>query len=141
MTVHELAKRGGVLPHVVRYYTQRGLLRPARNSRNRYREYGEYGESELYRLRFIRRAKTVGFTLSDIQLILRDADGGLAPCPEVRRILQARATENEQRVTEAAVLQRQIREAVEAWETMPDQNPDHQSLCRLIDAVALAPAP
>jgi DNA-binding transcriptional MerR regulator len=134
MTVHELAKRAGIAAHVVRYYTQRGLLRPARNARNRYRE---YGEPDLYRLRFICRAKTVGFTLSDIKLILRDADAGLAPCPEVRRLVQRRANENEQRLADAERLQKRIREAVGMWEAIPDQAPDHQSLCRLIDALAL----
>ena len=135
MTVYELAKRVGIAAHVVRYYTQRGLLRPTRNTRNRYRE---YGESDLYRLQFICRAKTLGFTLGDIELILRDADRGLAPCPEVRRLVQLRAKDNEQRLIEAENLQRRIREAVEKWEAIPDQPPDHQSLCRLIDAVALA---
>lgn len=137
MTVDELAKRGGVPAHVVRYYTQRGLLRPARNSRNRYRE---YGEPDLYRLQFIRRAKTVGLTLADIELILRDADRGVAPCPEVRRLVRVRAQENEQRLVEAENLQRRIREAVKTWEGIPDQEPDHASLCRLIDAVALLPS-
>lgn len=134
MTVLELAKRAGVAPHVVRYYTQRGLLRPARNAQNRYRE---YAESDLYRLQFISQAKSVGFTLDDIQMILRDADRGVAPCPEVRRLVQVRARENEQRLAEAELLQRKIRAAVATWETIPDQAPDHESLCRLIDALAL----
>ena len=134
MTVDDLAKRVGVAPHVVRYYTQRGLLHPTRNARNRYRE---YAESDLYRLQFICRAKMVGFTLSDIKLILRDADGGLAPCPQVRSLVQLRAKENDQRLADAERLQRRIREAVATWATIPDQPPDHQSLCRLIDAVAL----
>jgi DNA-binding transcriptional MerR regulator len=134
MTVHDLARLAGIAPHVVRYYTQRGLLEPERNARNRYRE---YRESDLYRLQFICRAKTVGFTLTDITLILRDADRGVAPCPQVRRLVQLRATENEQWLAEAQRLQRRISEAVEAWEKIPDQPPDHQSLCRLIDALAL----
>jgi DNA-binding transcriptional MerR regulator len=134
MTVHELAKRAGIAAHVVRYYTQRGLLRPVRNARNRYRE---YAQSDLHRLQFICRAKTVGFTLGDIKMILRDADAGLAPCPEVRRLVQLRAKENERRLADAEHLQRRIREAVGLWETIPDQLPDHESLCRLIDAVAL----
>ena len=62
MTVHELARRVGIAAHVVRYYTQRGFLRPDRNPRNGYRA---YGESDLHRLRFICRAQIVGFSLSD----------------------------------------------------------------------------
>ena len=134
MTVHELAERAGIAAHVVRYYSQRGLLRPERDPRNSYRR---YVEADLYRLRFICRAKAIGFTLSDIKLILRDADGRVAPCPQVRKIVQLRAAEHEKRVADAQRLLLQIREAVQAWTGIPDQPPDHDSLCRLIDAVAL----
>ena len=134
MTVHELARRAGVPPHVVRYYTQRGLLRPQRNAHNRYRH---YAASDLYRLQFICRAKRVGFTLGDIELILGDADRGVSPCPQVRRLVERRATENEERLADAARLQQRIRETVKTWETLPDRPPDHESLCRLIDAIAL----
>ena len=134
MTVHELAERAGIAPHVVRYYTQRGLLRPRRNARNRYRE---YAESDIYRLRFITRAKRVGFTLNDIKLILHDADAGVTPCPQVRQIVQVRAEENEQRLSEERRLQRRISDAIATWREIPDQAPDHESLCRLIDAVAM----
>jgi DNA-binding transcriptional MerR regulator len=134
MTVHELARRAGIAAHVVRYYTQCGLLRPERNPRNRYRT---YIESDLYRLRFICRAKVIGFTLSDVKLILRDADARVAPCPQVRKIVQMRAAEHEKRVADAQRLLLRIREAVQAWAGIPDQPPDHESLCRLIDAVSL----
>lgn len=134
MTVHELARQAGVPPHVVRYYTQRGLLHPERNSRNRYRN---YAASDLYRLQFICRAKRIGFTLSDIKMVLGDADRGVSPCPEVRRLVRVRALENEERLAAAVRLQQRIREAVKTWETLPDRPPDHESLCRLIDAIAL----
>lgn len=134
MNVHDLAKLGGIPPHVVRYYTQRGLLRPQRNARNGYRE---YAASDLYRLQFICRAKRVGFTLTDIEMILGDADRGLSPCPQVRRLVRRRASENEEQLAGALRLQQRMREALDAWETLPDRPPDHESLCRLIDAIAL----
>lgn len=133
MNVHDLAERAGVPDHVVRYYTQRGLLEPRRNSHNGYRE---FAPADLYRLRFICRAKLVGFTLSDISLILKDADRGVAPCPQVREIVRQRAEDNERRLAAAKRLQSRIRAAVDVWETMPDEPPDHESLCRLIDALA-----
>lgn len=134
MTVHELATRAGVPSHVVRYYTQRGLLEPRRNPHNGYRE---YADRHLYRLRFIARAKRVGFTLGDIELILSDADKGVPPCPQVRRIVRRRAVEYEERLAEAERLQQRIRAAIELWEMIPDHAPTSQSLCRLIDAIAL----
>lgn len=134
MTVHDLAERVGVAPHVVRYYTQRGLLVPRRNPRNGYRE---YAADDIYRLRFICRAKRIGFTLKDIGLILRDADDGASPCQQVRRIVKKRARDNEADLVAARRLQDRIREAVALWESIPDQPPDHESLCRLIDAIAV----
>lgn len=134
MNVNVLAKRAGVAPHVVRYYTRCGLLTPQRNARNGYRE---YAPADVYRLRFIRGAKLVGFTLSDISLILRDADAGEAPCPEVRQIVQRRVRNHEECLAAAGRLQARIRAAVRLWETMPDQPPDHERLCRLIEAIAV----
>jgi DNA-binding transcriptional MerR regulator len=134
MTVHELARRVGIPAHVVRYYTQRGLLQPERNARNSYRV---YVETDLHRLRFICRAKTIGFSLSEIDLILRDVDAGEAPCARVREIVKLRAAENAERIAGAERLQRRISEVLRAWSQVAERPPDHQTLCRLIDALAL----
>jgi DNA-binding transcriptional MerR regulator len=133
MTVHELARRAGIPSHVVRYYTQRGLLSPQRHARNRYRL---YAETDFDRLRFICRAKTIGFSLSEIDAILRDVDGGAAS-RQVREIVQLRAAEHAERVATAERLQHRISDALRAWSQSSDETPDHQSLCRFIDAVVL----
>jgi DNA-binding transcriptional MerR regulator len=135
MHVNELAKRANIPAHVVRYYTQVKLLKPKRDPGNRYRK---YAETDVYRLRFIRRAKWLGFTLRDVKAILRDADRGVAPCPEVRKIIKERARGNHQRSEELNRLQMRVEEAIDLWETMPDRLPDRESLCHLIDAVAKA---
>ena len=95
MHVNELAIRSDVPAHVVRYYTQIGLLTPTREARNRYRD---YVESDVYRVKFIRRAKWLGFTLRDVKAILGDADAGDSPCPEVRDLVKLRAHENHHRL-------------------------------------------
>jgi DNA-binding transcriptional MerR regulator len=133
MTVNDLARRAGVAPHVVRYYTQCGLLYPMRNARNAYRE---YGEADLVRLQFICRAKTIGFTLDEIKTILKAADSGL-PGSTLRQLVQSRCREHEKRLEDAQRLQRRIREAIEAWGDTDDSSLDPQVLRRLIDAVAL----
>ncbi len=135
MQVNELAKRVGVPAHVVRYYTRIGLLTPKRYPKNRYRD---YAKSDVYRVRFIRRAKWLGFTLRDVKVILHDADRGVSPCPEVREIIRVRADENRERLDELWRLQARVDEAVALWETLPDKPPDHENLCHLIDAVAQA---
>ncbi len=135
MQVNDLAKRADVPPHVVRYYTQIGLLAPKRDPNNRYRD---YAPNDVYRVRFIRRAKSLGFTLKDVRRILRDADAGQSPCPEVRELVRVRAKENHERLEELQRLQARVEDAVALWESLPDQPPDYDSLCHLIDAVAQA---
>lgn len=137
MHVNELAKQAEVPAHVVRYYTQEGLLKPKRDPRNHYRE---YGGSDVYRVRFIRRAKWLGFTLRDVKAILHDADRGVSPCPDVREIIKLRARENRERLDRLTRLQHRVEDAIARWQSMPDRLPDHDNLCHLIDTVAAADA-
>lgn len=62
-----LAHRAGVRIDTVRYYERNGLLAPKRRLASGYRR---YGATELSRLRFIRRAQALGFTLKEIQELL-----------------------------------------------------------------------
>lgn len=135
MHVNDLARASGVAPHVVRYYSRLGLLKPDRDPNNSYRE---YAEPDVHRLRFIRRAKWLGFTLRDVKAILHDADLGVPPCPAVRQLIKVRANENRHRLQEIRQLQQRVEEAITLWDTMPDQPPDNESLCHLIDTVAAA---
>lgn len=77
MTIGELAGRAGVGVQTVRYYERRSLLPPPDRTPAGYRE---YGEEDLRRLRFILRAKELGFTLSEVGelLELRVAPGRTA---------------------------------------------------------------
>jgi len=62
-----LAKRAGVGIDTVRYYERSGLLSPQSRLASGYRRYGEL---EVARLRFIRRAQALGFTLRDVKELL-----------------------------------------------------------------------
>lgn len=67
MRIGELAEREGVGVQTVRYYERRGLLPEPDRKPSGYRE---YGEDDVARLRFILRAKALGFTLSEIGELL-----------------------------------------------------------------------
>lgn len=133
MQVKDLAKQANVATHVVRYYTEIGLLKPERDPSNRYRV---YAQTDIYRVKFIRRARWLGFTLNDVKAILSDADAGESPCADVRRIVRTRLAEIGDKLAELSRLQARVEQAVELWDTMPDRSPDHSSLCHLIDTVA-----
>lgn len=131
MTVNELARRVGIGPHVVRYYSQRGFLSPRRNARNAYRE---YGESDLHRLRFICRAKALGFTLKEIGSILEAADGTVVHATPLAQLVRARLDDVERHQADAERLHRRMREAIARWPVAaPWSAADLRSL---IDAVA-----
>ncbi|HEU4564453.1 MAG TPA: heavy metal-responsive transcriptional regulator [Gemmatimonadaceae bacterium] len=86
MTIGELARRAGVNVQTVRYYERRGLLDPPRRRASRYRE---YGPATLERLRFIRRAQELGFTLGEIvELLALRLDPGTTAADVKARALQ-----------------------------------------------------
>ena len=66
-TIGALAKAAGVGVETIRYYHRRGLLAEPRQTRGAYRL---YGEAELARLRAIRRAQQLGFSLEEIDGLL-----------------------------------------------------------------------
>jgi DNA-binding transcriptional MerR regulator len=133
VTVNELARRAGIPAHVVRYYTQCGLLSPARNSRNAYREYGEV---DLHRLRFICKVKIIGLTLNEIDMILRAVDDNEPRLSTIRDLLRSRAERYQQELASAQRLQQRIMKAIEQW-NVDATIPEHLKLRRLIDAVVL----
>lgn len=67
ITIGTLARSAGVGVETVRYYQRRGLLPPPIGRKGAFRV---YGDAELARLRFIRRAQALGFSLDEISDLL-----------------------------------------------------------------------
>lgn len=92
LTIGVLAARAGVTPEAVRYYEREGVIpRAARTGVGRYRV---YTEADAERLRFVRRARDLGFSLDEVRELLalaagdRDRPAGRS-CAEVNRIAAA----------------------------------------------------
>ena len=135
MTVSQLSKRSGIAPHVVRYYSRIGLLMPARHPDNGYQL---FTRDDTARLRFVRLAQNLGYTLEEIRHILGLSQAGESPCQEVREILRQRVEENRQRLVDFIALQRRMEQTLTRWEEMPDVPPSDGSVCHLIESVAEA---
>ena len=133
MRVHELAENAGVSSHAVRYYDRLGLLEATRDPDNQYRQ---FGSAALSRLRFIRSAKKLGFTLSEIQGILEMGQAHESPCPTVREIVRNRIRETAAQIRELVALQARLKAAEKRWTRLPDQVPDGHAICHLIDVFA-----
>ena len=93
--IGELAKRAGVAIDTVRYYERNDLLSPSSRMASGYRRYGEV---ELKRLRFIRRAKALGFSLIDIRALLALSDE--RSVAKVKRAAELKLADIEQRIAE-----------------------------------------
>lgn len=88
-TVSALAARAGITPEAVRYYEREGVIPPAtRTGAGRYRT---YGEADAERLRFVRRARDLGFSLAEVRelLALAAEDRGGSRAPTSPRSMQS----------------------------------------------------
>ncbi len=131
LTINELAVKSNAPAHVVRYYTRIGLIEPAGLQGNGYRL---FAARDAKRLRFIRMAKQLGFTLNEIKSITQHADKGESPCEDVRKIIQNHIEENRVKLDEMRQLQNRMELALKQWKNMPDGVPDGHSVCHLIES-------
>jgi len=107
--IGQLAKRAGVAIDTVRYYERNNLLSPAGRLASGYRR---YGEAELKRLRFIRRAKALGFTLEDIHSLLSLSDE--RNVAKVKRAAEAKLADIERRIAELQRVRQGLQTLVKA---------------------------
>ena len=132
LTVSQLSKRGSVSPHVIRYYARIQLLEPARHPENGYKL---FSADDLGRLRFIRKAQRLGYTLEEIRRFLKLQREGKSPCHAVRAVLKQRLENNRAKIAELVALQRRMERALQIWESLPDHD-GNDGWCRLIEAAA-----
>ncbi len=80
LRIGDLARAAGVSADTIRHYERKGVLTPSRRSANGYRE---YEEPSLRRLRIVRRALALGFTLDELASAFRVRERGELPCGTV----------------------------------------------------------
>jgi len=95
LTSGQLAERCGAGIEAIRYYERKGLLLPPARSRSGYRR---FPPEAVDRLRFIRQAQHLGFSLKEIQELLSLRIDPKASCSEVRQRAQAKIGEIEERL-------------------------------------------
>src|SRR5882724_7855977 len=87
LTIGELAKRARVNRETVRYYERRRLLpRPSRSISG----YRVFSDEAVRRLRFIRHAKELGFSLNEIRELLALRVNSIDTCDRVRERAEAK---------------------------------------------------
>ncbi len=95
LTIGDLAKRAHVNRETVRYYERRRLLpRPARSMSG----YRVFSDDALRRLRFIRHAKALGFSLNEIRELLALRVISVDACDRVRERTQAKVADIDKKI-------------------------------------------
>ncbi|MFN3280323.1 MAG: MerR family transcriptional regulator [Tabrizicola sp.] len=93
----ELAGVSGCNSETIRYYEAIGLMpRPARTEAGR----RVYGRQDVKRLRFIIRARELGFPLEDIRSLLGLGDAGARSCAAVRELTDLHLAKMRERITD-----------------------------------------
>ena len=92
MTISRLAKEAGIPSSTIRYYERIGLVEPEDRSQGNYRL---YGQESLSKVKFIRSAQAIGFTLDDVKALLSDDAGRTPKCGNVQTLIEERRVEIE----------------------------------------------
>lgn len=107
ITVGQLARTAGVNVETVRYYQRIGLLPMPR------RDYGSirrYSADDLKRIRFVKRAQKLGFSLDEVALLLGLSDG--RHCQETKVLAQTRLAAVEEKIADLAAIQKALKSLV-----------------------------
>lgn len=129
--IGQASELSGVSSKMIRHYEAIGLVDPSTRTQANYRL---YGEADLHRLRFIKRARTLGFSMERIRTLLALWDDPKRASAEVKRLAQAHAAELAEKIRELQAMQRTL-------ETLARQcQGDGRPTCPILDDLAGPPA-
>jgi len=97
----------------LRHYERMGVLPAPRRATNGYRE---YGPRALERVRLVRRALTIGFTLTELAGALRERDRNGSPCRVVRTLAAAKLERMERELADLAARRDALRRTLVDWD-------------------------
>jgi Cu(I)-responsive transcriptional regulator len=97
MNIGDVAAASGVSAKMVRYYEAIGLIGPAARSDANYRV---YAEADLHTLRFIRRARSLGFSVPEMSTLLQLWRDRRRASADVKRLALRHVADLEARITE-----------------------------------------
>jgi MerR family copper efflux transcriptional regulator len=130
MNIGDAASATGVSAKMIRYYESIGLIAASRRSDAGYRK---YGENDLHTLRFIRRARSLGFSLEQIRELLSLWQDGKRASKDVKSIALSHVADLNQRIAEMTAMRDTLQHLAQACAG------DHRPDCPiLVDLAACA---
>ena len=128
MNIGALAKKTGIAAKTIRYYETVGLLAAPPRSEGNYRV---YGERDVATLRFVQRARHLGFSIKEIAGLVALWHDRKRASAEVRALAVAHLDEIEGKLRELQTMQRTLRQLIDRCHG--DARPD----CPIIDDLAM----
>lgn len=130
MNIGEAASATGVSAKMIRYYEEIGLIRPPHRTGSNYRV---YGADEVHVLRFIRRSRTLGFSIEETGALLTLWQDKTRASGEVREIAAGHISALETKIAELQSMVGTLRHLVHCCHG--DDRPD----CPILDDLAGSP--
>lgn len=129
MTIGELAKLCGVGVETIRFYERRGLLTDPRKGGVGYRE---YGDEHARKIKFIKQAQELGFTLKEIEELHDLRSSTDATCEDVRLKAQRKVDEIDQKIRTLQALKKALTPLLTECMGSREQGPDE---CPILEAI------
>lgn len=129
MKIGEASKRSGITERMIRHYEKIGLVAPAPRRDSGYRD---YDERDVHTLRFIGRARDLGFGIEEIGQLLALWQDRSRSSADVKTLALSRAAELKQKAMELDAMRRTLERL--AAECHGDERPD----CPIIDDLEAA---
>jgi Cu(I)-responsive transcriptional regulator len=130
MNIGEASARAGVSAKMIRHYESVGLLTEVARTAAGYRQ---YAQAEVHTLRFIRRARDLGFGIREIEVLLGLWRDRKRASSQVKRIALAHAADLERRIAAMQSMQRTLEHLADCC--AGDDRPD----CPILDDLAGEP--
>ncbi|HVR96067.1 MAG TPA: heavy metal-responsive transcriptional regulator [Thermoanaerobaculia bacterium] len=128
MTIGQVSKLTGVGVETIRFYERHGLINEPQRKSSGYRI---YSEEIINRLRFIRRAKDLGFSLSEIESLLRLRVDSEVSCVQARQQALEKIAEIEGKIQDLQRVRTALAELISACD-----EPRESSQCPILEALA-----
>ncbi|HEY0819686.1 Cu(I)-responsive transcriptional regulator [Rhizobacter sp. J219] len=125
--IGEAASRSGVTAKMVRHYESLGLLPKVGRTDSGYRQ---YTDKEVHTLRFIRRGRSLGFSMSEISELLKLYQDRRRASANVKKIALAHVEDLNRRMEEMAAMKRTLERLAECC------HGDHRPDCPILDELA-----
>ena len=114
--IGSVAKESGVPIKTIRYYEELGLLKASGRTEGKFRL---FTSDVLTRLSFIKRAQSLGLTLSEIRELLTVHDRGDLPCEHIKVKLQDKLSDIDEQIQQLLILKLELQALLSGSSTLP----------------------